>query len=124
MERRSGPVQNGRAGGRDRRERSPAGSGTKMAARKNVPDEAGGRALARSDALTKIRPVDDTEEHLLDDIQCLKCEISRARPGHESGLLRLYTARVAPNSTFEFSGLLDARGINWESNYTSIRGAG
>ncbi|WP_437727500.1 ATP-binding protein [Sorangium sp. So ce861] len=71
-----------------------------------------------------MRPVDDSEERLLQDTELLKQELARASPGCESGLMRLLAARVAMNSAFQFWGLLDARGTNWESNYASVRGAG
>ncbi|WP_438000987.1 ATP-binding protein [Sorangium sp. So ce185] len=71
-----------------------------------------------------MRPVDDSEERLLQDTELLKQELARASPGRESGLMRLLAARVAMNSAFQFWGLLDARGTNWESNYASVRGAG
>ncbi|WP_437666318.1 ATP-binding protein [Sorangium sp. So ce1182] len=74
--------------------------------------------------LTFVRPVDDTEDHLLRDMELLKQEIARASPGRESGLMRLLAARVAMNSAFQFWGLLDAHGTSWESNDTSVRGAG
>ncbi|WP_165373993.1 ATP-binding protein [Sorangium cellulosum] len=71
-----------------------------------------------------MRPVDDSEERLLQDTELLKQELARASPGRESGLMRLLAARVAMNCAFQFWGLLDARGTNWESNYASVRGAG
>ncbi|WP_437692132.1 ATP-binding response regulator [Sorangium sp. So ce176] len=74
--------------------------------------------------LTGVGPVDDSEDHLLRDTELLKQEIARASPGRESGLLRLLAARVAMNSAFQFWGLLDAHGTNWESNYPSVHGAG
>ncbi|WP_437299692.1 ATP-binding protein [Sorangium sp. So ce426] len=74
--------------------------------------------------LAIVRPVDDSEEHLLWDTELLKQELARASPGRESGLMRLLAARVAMNSSFQFFGLLDAHGTSWESNHTSTRGAG
>ncbi|WP_437784390.1 ATP-binding protein [Sorangium sp. So ce1097] len=74
--------------------------------------------------LTCVSPVDDSEDHLLQDTELLKQEIARASAGRESGLMRLLAARVAMNSAFQFWGLLDARGTNWESNFTSVHGAG
>ncbi|WP_437818119.1 ATP-binding protein [Sorangium sp. So ce1078] len=68
--------------------------------------------------------MDDSEERLLQDTELLKQELGRASPGRESGLMRLLAARVAMNSAFQFWGLLDAQGTNWESNYASVRGAG
>ncbi|WP_437959846.1 ATP-binding protein [Sorangium sp. So ce119] len=68
--------------------------------------------------------MDDSEDHLLRDTELLKQEIARASPGRESGLMRLLAARVAMNSAFQFWGLLDAHGTNWESNYPSVHGAG
>ncbi|XXX80685.1 ATP-binding protein [Sorangium sp. So ce134] len=80
--------------------------------------------IERLEDLTIVRPVDDSEERLLQDTELLKQELARASPGRESGLMRLLAARVAMNSAFQFWGLLDARGTNWESNYASVRGAG
>ncbi|WP_437535637.1 ATP-binding protein [Sorangium sp. So ce726] len=74
--------------------------------------------------LAIVRPVDDSEDHLLWDTELLKQELARASPGRESGLMRLLAARVAMNSSFQFFGLLDAHGTSWESNHTSTRGAG
>ncbi|WP_437736807.1 ATP-binding protein [Sorangium sp. So ce1335] len=74
--------------------------------------------------LTRVGPVDDSEDHLLQDTELLKQEIARASPGRESGLMRQLAARVAMNSAFQFWGLLDAHGTNWESNYPSVHGAG
>ncbi|WP_437592808.1 ATP-binding protein [Sorangium sp. So ce1000] len=68
--------------------------------------------------------MDDSEDHLLWDTELLKQELARASPGRESGLMRLLAARVAMNGAFQFFGLLDAHGTSWESNHTSIRGAG
>ncbi|KYF60521.1 hypothetical protein BE11_45790 [Sorangium cellulosum] len=68
--------------------------------------------------------MDDSEDHLLRDTELLKQEIARATPGRESGLMRLLASRVAMNSAFQFWGLLDAHGTNWESNYPSVHGAG
>lgn len=74
--------------------------------------------------LTCVSPVDDSEDHLLQDTELLKQEMARASAGRESGLMRLLAARVAMNSAFQFWGLLDAHGTNWESNFTSVHGAG
>ncbi|WP_437281553.1 ATP-binding protein [Sorangium sp. So ce375] len=74
--------------------------------------------------LAIVRPVDDSEDHLLWDTELLKQELARASPGRESGLMRLLAARVAMNGAFQFFGLLDAHGTSWESNHTSTRSAG
>ncbi|WP_437490218.1 ATP-binding protein [Sorangium sp. So ce1014] len=80
--------------------------------------------IERLEDLTIVRPVDDSEERLLQDTELLKQELTRASSGRESGLMRLLAARVAMNCAFQFWGLLDADGTNWESNYASVRGAG
>ncbi|MFT3774170.1 MAG: ATP-binding protein [Minicystis sp.] len=94
------------------------------AAKKIEPDEPLRDGSSSTDELTRVRPVDDSEEHLFEDIERLERELLRTRPGQESALMRLLSARVALNSTFQFCGLLDRNGVSWESNYTSVRGAG
>src|SRR5690242_1041582 len=89
------------------------------------PNEMSPRASAiRLKDLTTVKPVDDSEDRIFEEVELLKQELARARAGHESGLMRLLSARVTMNSTFQFCGLCDAEGINWESNETSIRAAG
>ncbi|WP_159396937.1 ATP-binding protein [Sorangium cellulosum] len=68
--------------------------------------------------------MDDSEDHLFQDIELLKRELDGASPGRESALMRLLAARVAMNSAFQFWGLLDVHGTNWESNHASVHGAG
>ncbi|MBD2054881.1 PAS domain-containing protein [Oculatella sp. FACHB-28] len=80
--------------------------------------------MNRLDDLTTLKPVDDSEDYLLNDVELLKQEFAKARPKHESALTRLLTARVTMNNTFQFCGLCDTQGIGWESNNTSVRGVG
>ncbi|WP_437680823.1 ATP-binding protein [Sorangium sp. So ce131] len=68
--------------------------------------------------------MDDSEDHLFQDVELLKRELEGASPGRESALMRLLAARVAMNSAFQFWGLLDVHGTSWESNHASIHGAG
>jgi signal transduction histidine kinase len=80
--------------------------------------------MNRLDDLTTLKPVDDSEDYLLNDVELLKQEFAKARPKHESALMRLLTARVTMNNTFQFCGLCDTQGIGWESNNTSVRSVG
>lgn len=64
-----------------------------MTARKPAPDEAHREDIAAWEALTKVRPVDGSEVHLLEDTERLKRELSRAQPGHESAPLSLMAPR-------------------------------
>jgi signal transduction histidine kinase len=80
--------------------------------------------MNRLDDLTTLKPVDDSEDYLLNDVELLKQEIAKARPKHESALMRLLTARVTMNNTFQFCGLCDTQGVGWESNNTSVQSVG
>jgi hypothetical protein len=80
--------------------------------------------MNRLDDLTTLKPVDDSEDYLLNDVELLKQEFVEARPKHESGLMRLLTARVTMNNTFQFCRLCDTQGIGWKSNNTSVRSVG
>ncbi|WP_206602845.1 ATP-binding protein [Leptolyngbya ohadii] len=80
--------------------------------------------MNRLDDLTTLKPVDDSEDYLLNDVELLKQEIAKARPKYETALMRLLTARVTMNNTFQFCGLCDTQGIGWESNNTSVQSVG
>ncbi|MBD3886991.1 PAS domain-containing protein [Phormidium tenue FACHB-886] len=80
--------------------------------------------MNRLDDLTTLKPVDDSDDYLLNDVELLKQEIAKARPKHETALMRLLTARVTMNNTFQFCGLCDTQGIGWESNNTSVQSVG
>ena len=47
--------------------------------------------------LTTVKPVDDSEDRIFEEVELLKQELARARAGHESGLMRLLSARVTMN---------------------------
>ncbi|APR84269.1 PAS/PAC sensor hybrid histidine kinase [Minicystis rosea] len=94
------------------------------APKKGPPAEDHGDERSSEEASDRVRPVDDGDAHVLDDLERLTREIARVEPGAESSLMRLLLARVTIDNTCEFCGLLDTRGIMWEANRTSVRGAG
>lgn len=77
--------------------------------------------------LVTIKPIDDSKEYFLSEVDLLKAEFERCKKtnkSYESRLLRLLLGAVAVEFSFEFKGLVDPEGNMWSANQSGLYDVG